>query len=144
MQRRRNEAPSPPDCSRELILSAYFLVQLIQHMGCGVPPRSFTIFNFINAYLGRHFEADQKDQAKPCSVTFSGGVAIMYYLMTLNSAVNPFIYIAFNRELRRPLLRLFPFLTRYTIVVGYHMYLSVGWLVAEICCSMRATKVTST
>ena len=43
----------------------------------------------------------------------------MYYLMTLNSAVNPFIYIAFNRELRRPLLRLFPFLTRYIIVVGY-------------------------
>ena len=43
----------------------------------------------------------------------------MYYLMTLNSAVNPFIYIAFNRELRRPLLRLFPFLSRYTIVVGY-------------------------
>ena len=37
----------------------------------------------------------------------------MIYLMTLNSAVNPFIYIAFNRELRRPLLRLFPFLTRY-------------------------------
>ena len=44
---------------------------------------------------------------------FSGGLAIMIYLMTLNSAVNPFIYIAFNRELRRPLLRLFPFLTRY-------------------------------
>ena len=43
----------------------------------------------------------------------SGGLAIMIYLMTLNSAVNPFIYIAFNRELRRPLLRLFPFLTRY-------------------------------
>ena len=43
----------------------------------------------------------------------------MYYLMTLNSAVNPFIYIAFNRELRRPLLRLFPFLTRCIIVVGY-------------------------
>ena len=42
----------------------------------------------------------------------------MYYLMTLNSAVNPFIYIAFNRELRRPLLRLFPFLTRYAIVQG--------------------------
>jgi len=37
----------------------------------------------------------------------------MIYLMTLNSAVNPFIYIAFDRELRRPLLRLFPFLTRW-------------------------------
>ena len=44
----------------------------------------------------------------------------MIYLMTLNSAVNPFIYIAFNRELRRPLLRLFPFLTRY-MPRTYHM-----------------------
>jgi hypothetical protein len=29
---------------------------------------------------------------------------IMYWLLTLNSAVNPVIYVAFNRDLRRPLL----------------------------------------
>ncbi len=32
----------------------------------------------------------------------------MYWLLTLNSAVNPVIYVAFNRELRRPLVRMVP------------------------------------
>ena len=30
----------------------------------------------------------------------------LYWLLTLNSAVNPFVYMAFNRELRRPIKRL--------------------------------------
>ena len=86
-------------------------------------PQSFSSYNLQDARISREIVTRDifkvMEMIKAFILTFSGGVAIMYYLVTLNSAVNPFIYIAFNRELRRPLLRLFPFLTRYIIVVGY-------------------------